>query len=100
MMEGEPGVRWLAALEEEGLLNWSVLMQDGTKMEAKASKWSYRREGHIAERVRVAREAMSALEQQAADSVIQIEKRVRAAQIRSAEERVERMEAALASLRE
>jgi transposase len=130
MMAWEPGLRWLAALEvinhhtlssfrvehgealsdffaqqlaaleQEGLLDWSVLMQDGTKMEAKAGKESYRRQPHIAERVRVAREAMSMLEQQAEDSEIQIEKRVQAAQFRAARERVERMEAALASLRE
>ena len=74
MMEHEPGLRWLcgdqpvnhhtlsdfrtrgkeqldhlfasvlATLDEEGLIDLRTLMQDGTKMRAVASKWSFHRE--------------------------------------------------------
>ena len=130
MMSYEPGLRWLtglevinhhtlssfrvahgealnhlfaqqlALLEQEGLVDWSVLMQDGTKVQARASKWSYHRGAHIRERVDVAREAIEVLDAAAQPATGEAEQRVQAAQRRAATERLARMEAALAALEE
>ena len=129
MMSWEPGLRWLCGLEEinhhtlsdfrvahgtalqelfaqqlalleqEGLLELTTLMQDGTKIEAQAGKQSYHRRGQIEERLGAARQALQELDRQAAAEE-KVDERRRAAQQRAVRERVARMEAALQEMEE
>lgn len=84
----------LALLEQEGLLDLSTLMQDGTKIAAQAGKESYRRRPRIEERLAMAKQAMQELDRQAGEDE-KMDERRQAAQQRAVRERVERMEAAL-----
>jgi transposase len=130
LMEYEPGMRWLCAtevvnhhtlsdfriqhkaaledlftqflmlLEGEGLLDFSTLLQDGTKMRAVAGKESYRRRETIEQKLERARQAVQELERQAEREPEGQEKRLEAAQRRAARERVERLEAALKEVKD
>jgi transposase len=55
-------VEYLAALEEEGLVDFQTLMQDGTKVRARASRSSFHRVGSIQERLQKAEAYMAELD--------------------------------------
>jgi len=132
MMSYEPGLRWLCGDEavnhhtlsdirvgngdrlrelftqvlgvmaEEDLLDLTTLMQDGTKMQAVASKNSFRRRATLEQHMESARVAVEKLEQQSANQQEQEaedQKRTRRKQ-QQAEQRVDRMKRALEQLAE
>src|SRR5215831_7765264 len=88
-------VEILAALESQGLITMTRVMQDGTKLEAAASKSSFRKEGKLREFLRLAEEQVEAMERGEEDEV---NERVRQAKKRAAREKKERLEAALSEL--
>lgn len=129
MMRHEPGLRWLCAdapvnhhtvsdfrtsgkeklnslfasvlatMDEEGLIDLSRLMQDGTKMRAVASKWSFHREPTLRRKYEEAQALVETLEKQVEQDEGEAEdKRRAAAGKRAARERVQRMEASLEEL--
>ncbi len=123
MMRYEPGLRWLAAgeeinyhtladfrvghkqaleelfvqflalLDEAGMVDLRTLMQDGTKIRAVASKGSLHGRKTLEKRLRQARRAVRALDQQAAGQEA-LDERRRAAQGRAAQEALARAQAA------
>jgi transposase len=129
MMEEEPGMRWLCAgqvinyhtladfrmgqksrleglftgvlavLEQEGLIDLSTVMQDGTKVRAVAGKESFHRRKTLEEHRERAREALWQLEEQSPNEP-EAERRTvaEAARQRAVREKVERMQAALQEL--
>ena len=131
MMEYEPGLRWLcggqvinyhtlsdfrighkqkledvmvqllAILDQEQLIDLSTIAHDGTKIQAKASRYSFHRQRTLRDRVKVARRVVRALEEQAeADQGGEgVDARQQAAQRRAAEERWKRLESSLRKLK-
>jgi transposase len=129
MMSHEPGLRWLAAsetinhhtladfrvghgealeglfaqllalLEEAGVVDLRTLVHDGTKVKAVAGKRSLHRRKTLEKRLRQARQAVRALDQQAVEEEAMDERR-RAAQARAAKEALARAQAALKKLQE
>ena len=89
-------VEILAALESQGLITMTRVMQDGTKLEAAASKSSFRKEGKLRGLLRVAAEQVEALEQ--TEEGQENSERVRQAKRRASRERKKRLEAALKEL--
>jgi len=55
-------IQYLAALEEEGRVDFKTLMQDGTKVRARASRSSFHRAASIQERLRRAEEYIEELD--------------------------------------
>ena len=128
MMDHEPGLRWLsadqeinhhtlsdfrvrhaealkglftqvlAAMEEEGLLDLSTLVQDGTKIRAVAGRQSMHRERTLRQRLQQAGEVVEQLSHRAESDSDRQEPRVEAAQQRAARERVARLKAAVEEL--
>jgi transposase len=128
MMSYEPGLRWLCAdqpvnhhtlsdfrtsskekldemfagvlavMDEEGLIDLRLLMQDGTKMRAVASKQSFHRQGTLQRKQEEARALVQALKEQQDGADNQVDKRKTAARQRAANQLVERMTAALEEL--
>jgi len=86
----------LAALESQGLITMTRVMQDGTKIEAAASKSSFRKEDKLRGLLKVAAEQVEALEQ--TEEGQENSERVWQAKKRAARERKERVEAALKEL--
>lgn len=129
MMGYEPGLRWLAAnetinyhtladfrvghkealeelfaqflalLDEAGVVDLRTLLQDGTKVKAVAGKGSMHRRKTLEKRLRQARQAVRALDQQATTEQA-MDARRQAAQARAAKEALARAEAALEKLRQ
>ncbi len=83
----------LAVLEQEGLADFTTVMQDGTKIRSVASKRSFQRRGRVEEQRQRAREYVKKV---AAQSEEENEPgRRQAARGRAAREKQERLEAAL-----
>jgi transposase len=130
MMAYEPGLRWLCAdqavnhktlsafrtihgdqlkdlfakvlavIAEEGLLELSTLMQDGTKVQAVASKQSFHREATLHKKCEQARAVVEQLELQSeTEGAEKQDGRRQAAQQRAAREKLERMKASLEELK-
>lgn len=130
MMSQEPGLRWLAAcetinyhtladfrvghgaaleelfaqflalLEEAGLVNLRLLLQDGTKVPAVAGRQSLHRRPTLERRLREARKVLRELDRQAVEGGEPAEVRQRAAQARAAREGLARAQAALEKLQQ
>lgn len=89
----------LAVLDQEGLIDLSVVMQDGTKVKAKAGSGSMHRRKTLEEHLEQARQVVEELGRKVGDPAEEKEnKRKRAAKQRAAREREERMKAALKDL--
>jgi transposase len=129
MMGHEPGLRWLSAdqevnhhtlsdfrvqhgealkrlfaevlsvMDQEGLLELSTLLQDGTKIQAAAGKQSMHREKTLNERLQQAQEIVKELDQRAEKEAGTEEERCLEGQRRQAAERVVRMKEALEELK-
>lgn len=89
----------LAALDQEQLIDLHTVAHDGTKIQARASRYSFHRVPTLRDRVKVARKLVRALDEQAAagdqtacDEAKQVSRR------RAAEEKLKRMEYALRKL--
>lgn len=128
LMEWEPGLQWLGALEavnhhtladfrvdhkealddlfaqllalmeSVGMVSLEQIMHDGTKIRAQAGVDTFRREKTIQERLKQAREAVDQMGDPREEQ--SSKSRREAAQERAGRERVERLEAALKELRE
>jgi hypothetical protein len=129
-MEQEPGLRWLVAdksinhhtlsdfrvqqqealqnlfvqilavLEQEGMVDLETVMHDGTKIEAVAGKGSYHRRGTLEKHLERAQQAVGQLQRESNENNEGANQRRAAARERSARDKVARMEAALAKLKE
>jgi transposase len=89
----------LAVLDQEGLIDLSVVMQDGTKVRAKAGSGSMHRRKTLEEHLEQARQVVEQLGRKVGDPEDEKEnKRQRAAKQRAAREQVGRMQAALKEL--
>lgn len=93
-------VQVLAVLSEEGLVDLSTVMQDGTKMQAVAGKESYHRRGTLEKHLELARAAVQQLEAKSEEEQQRGSKRREAAQQRAARERLGRLEQALEKVKE
>ena len=92
-------VQVLALMDQEGLMDLSTIMHDGTKMRAVAGKGSLRRKQTISERLVKAQEFVKEMDEQEKQQQGEGEdKRRQAALERVARERLERMEAAMKEL--
>lgn len=128
MLEEEPGLRWLAAdekvnhhkladfrvgnkealdelfaqflamLETAGVVDLKTLLQDGTKVRAKAGKGSLHRRKKLEMRLKQARKVVRELDRKATAEEAMDERR-KAAQKRAAQEAVDRGKAALEKLK-
>jgi transposase len=127
MMSWEPGLRWLCAdqevnyhtlsdfrireksqldtllakvltaLQQAGLVDLKLVTQDGTKIRARAGKQSMRRRGGIERELQAARDYIDEMDGHATENDA-LDERHRAAQARTASERLERLEACLKEL--
>ena len=128
-MEHEPGLRWLtgvqtishhtlstfraqdteqlkeiltqvlAVLAGEGLVDFTTLLQDGTKIKAQASKESFHRRPTLTEHLEKAKACVEELDQRAAQGEAPAKRsKKEAAQERAARERLERLNAAMREL--
>src|SRR5882762_2122707 len=89
----------LAVLQQEGMIDLSMVMQDGTKVRAKAGSGSMHRRKTLEEHLEQARQVVEELGRKVGDPEDEKEnKRQRAAKQRAAREREERMKAALKDL--
>ena len=88
--------RWQAC----GLIDLGKLAQDGVRVRASAGATSYRRRARLEEHLAQARAAVEQLKCEVDDDPAASNQRIRAARQRAARERVERVDAALAKLRE
>ncbi|MFI5104590.1 MAG: IS1182 family transposase [Terriglobales bacterium] len=128
MLPYEPGLRWLSAdqevnhhslsdfrikhwealkglfaqvlsvMDQEGLLDLSTLLQDGTKIQAVAGKQSMHRQTTLRERLQQAQAIVAELDRRAEQELEREEERRVKVQRRMAAERVARMQAALEEL--
>lgn len=129
MMEYEPGLRWLcgdqeinyhtladfrtgqraqleelmsqlmAILDKEQLIDLQTITQDGTKIRAAASKFSFHRMRTIRDRLKVARKVVRELTLRAAAEDEPADERVRAAERRVAQEQLQRLESSWRKLK-
>src|SRR5713226_8207633 len=89
----------LAVLDQEGLIDLSVVMQDGTKVKARAGSGSMHRRKTLEEHLEQAQRVAEELGRKVGDPEDEQEnKRQRAAKQKAAREREERMKAALKDL--
>jgi transposase len=89
----------LAVLDQEGMIDLSVVMQDGTKVKASAGSGSMHRRKTLEEHLEQARQVVEELGRKVGDPEDETEnRRKRAAKQRAAREREERMKAALKDL--
>lgn len=129
LMEHEPGLRWLtnleiinhhtlsdfrtqevanlqeiltqvlAALASEDLVNFRILLQDGTKIKAQASAQSFHRRKTITEHLAEAKACVAELDRRAEQSESPAKRnKQEAAQVRAAREKLARLEAAMREL--
>ena len=85
----------LAVLSSEGLVNLEQVTLDGTKIKARASKKSFRREPRLQEHLELARQRLKELEEEESEGVSQ---RMVKAQQRARREKQERLKKALKEL--
>ncbi|MBA2741373.1 MAG: IS1182 family transposase [Actinobacteria bacterium] len=90
----------VAALIASGLVTLKELAQDGVRVRASAGSGSYRTEAGLIEALRVAEQRVEALREQLASDPAGSSRGEAAARQRAAQERVERINAALARLPE
>jgi transposase len=88
----------LAVLQSQGLIELQRVMQDGTKIQAAASKASLHREKTLQRHLEDARKRVQEMEQAAANDNPESTARQHAAQERAARERLQRMEQAMEEL--
>lgn len=86
----------LSALSEEGLVDFSTVVQDGTKMQARAGRGSGHRRAGIEEKLKQAKAYMEQVDRQSEEGATA---RQQAARERAARERVERLETAFQQAR-
>lgn len=86
-------IQILAVLSQAGLVSLERVMNDGTKIKARASKQSLQGKERINEHLKIARQHVETLEREAAEEV---SGRLAKAQQRAARESQQRLEAALA----
>lgn len=91
-------IEFLAMLDQARVVHLETLLQDGTKMKAKASKSSLHRRQTLEKRLKTARQVIKKLDRQAAEEQEAQDKQRMAAQQRAAREAVARGEAALREL--
>ena len=89
-------VSLLSLLSSEQLVDFSVVLQDGTKVKAQASRQSWRGREKLEQQREQARQYVAELDQRASQAETRTKKE--AAQERAARERLERMELALEEL--
>lgn len=90
----------VATLAACGLIDLGKLAQDGVRVRASAGATSYRRRARLEEHLAQARAVVEQLKREVDDDPAASNQRIRAARHRAARERVERVDAALAKLRE
>ena len=88
----------MAILDEEQLIDLRTITQDGTKIQAVASKYSFHRQRTIRDRVKVARRVVRELVRRAECETEATDRRLAAAEQRAAEERLQRLESSLRKL--
>ncbi|HEY6348318.1 MAG TPA: IS1182 family transposase [Candidatus Angelobacter sp.] len=88
----------LAVIQSQNLIRLERVMQDGTKIQAAASKASLHREKTLQQHLEEAQKRVQEMEQEAAKDNPERSARQRAAQERAARERLQRMEAAMEEL--
>ena len=91
-------VEFLAMLDQAGVVDLQMLLQDGTKMKAVAGKSSFHRRKTLEKRLRTARKVMKKLEREAAQEGASQDERRQAAQRNAAQQAVKRATAALKQL--
>jgi transposase len=84
----------VAALAQAGIIDLSMLAQDGVRVRASAGAGSFRREVTLEKHEVNARQLVEKLKREVHDNPTASNQRIRAAQERAARERVERIEAA------
>ena len=87
----------LSTLAEEGLVDFSTIVQDGTKLQARAGQGSGHRRASIEDKLQQAKAYMEQVDRQSDEGA---PPRQQAARQRAARERVERLEAALQEIRQ
>lgn len=90
--------QFLALLETAGIVDLKTLLHDGTKVKTVAGKWSFHGRKTLEKRVRVARQVVKKLDEQASAEGEGMDERRRAARQRAAREGLERAEKALQKL--
>lgn len=90
----------VAALAQAGVIDLSVLAQDGIRVRASAGASSFRRRGTLEQHLARAQEAVEHLKREVDDDPDASNRRVRAARERAARERAERLAAAKHALSE
>jgi len=90
----------LASLAEAGLVNLTVLAQDGVKIRASAGTSSFRREETLGRKLELAQAVVEQLKTETEAHPEASNKRIQAAKERAARERVERVTAAQTALEE
>jgi transposase len=91
--------QFLALLEQEGVLELSTILHDGTKIQAVAGRQSYHRRKTLEKRMRAARKVMRALDRRAEQDSEGMEQKRVAAQQRAARESVDRIQGALKQMK-
>lgn len=89
----------LALLDEEGVLELTTILHDGTKIQAVAGRRSYHRRQTLEKRLRAARKLMRELDRRAQQESAAMEEKRAAAQRRAARESIERIQGALQQLK-
>jgi hypothetical protein len=84
----------VAALAQAGIIDLSMLAQDGVRVRASAGAASFRREGTLEKHAADACQLVEKLKREVHDNPVASERRIRTAQERAARERVERITAA------
>jgi len=90
----------VATLAACGLIDLGKLAQDGVRVRASAGASSYRRRAALEQHLAQARDVVEQLRREVDDDPAASNQRLRAARQRAARERLERVDAALAKLRE
>lgn len=90
----------VASLLAEGLVTMTRVAQDGMRVRASAGKGSFRRRGRLESFLEEARQQVETLRQLADEGSEELNKRQRAARQRAADERAERIEAAIRNCEE
>lgn len=92
--------QFLAVMQNQGLIELQRVTQDGTKIQAAASKASLHREKSLRQHLEEAQKRVQEMEQEADTESSETSARQRAAQERAAREQVQRMQEALEELAE
>ena len=93
-------VQVLASLMNQGLVTLNRVAQDGMRVRASAGSSSFRRQGKLQEHLRDAQAQVEALKNQLDEDAGAADRRSKSAQERAAQERLARVEEALAQLPE